>query len=402
MKVLSFTTLWPNPMQPFHGLFNRERIRTLADCCEVQVVAPIAWMASVKMLGQLYYKNNTVIPTHERLGKLEIWHPRYGVIPKVFKFSDGYLLYVSLRKFVRTVRRDFPFDLIDAYYAYPDGFAAGCLAESLGVPYTISVLGSDITLFSQERLRGALIRRTLARATRVFCVSESLKAELLSLGIPAAKIDVIENGVDCQKFAPFPQAEARRRLNLPQESRFLLSIGHLRELKGFHLLVDVVHRLHQERKSETTPVKLLLVGGDYPWDPTYKERLMRQIADAGLLDDVILAGARPPEELHLWYSAADLFCLASSREGCPNVILESLACGTPVVATPVGDIPRLVPDRRLGVLVERQAEAFYEAITQALQQTWDRTHLVQYAQGFSWEKTSQRICRIFETILTTP
>ena len=369
----------------------------MANCCDLQVVAPISWIASVKILGQFYYKNYTEVPEHETQGPLEIHHPRYFVIPKLFKFSDGYLLSVSLRKFLQELRKEFPFDLIDAYYAYPDGFAAGHLAEEMGIPYTLSVLGSDITLFSKERFRGALVRRTLMNAVRVFCVSESLKAELIPLGVSPDKIDVIENGVDCRKFAPIAKAEARHRLALPSDAKLLLSVGHLRELKGFHLLVEVVRRLNESREQGT--VKLLLVGGDYPWEPSYKERLIRQVADNGLQESVMLAGAKAPEELHLWYSAADLFCLASSREGCPNVILESLACGTPVVATPVGDIPRLVPDRGLGILVERQVEALHEGILQALKQEWDYAYIVRHAQAYSWEKTSERICRIFETLI---
>ena len=397
MKILSFTTLWPNPMQPFHGLFNRERIRTLAHYCDLRVVAPISWIASVRMLGQFYYKNYAEISRYEMQGELEIYHPRYFVLPKILKFSDGYLLSTSLRGFLHKLKKEYPFDLIDAYYAYPDGFAAGHLAQALGVPYTISVLGSDITLFGKERFRGALVRRTLFNATRVFCVSESLKAELIPLGVPPDKIDVIENGVDCQKFSPITKDEARRQLHLPSDSRILLSVGHIRELKGFHLLVEAVRRLNE--RQERGDVKLLLVGGDYPWEPSYKERLIRQIADHGLQEHIMLVGAKPPEELHLWYSAADVFCLASSREGCPNVILESLACGTPVVATPVGDIPRLIPDKGLGLLVERRVEALHEGLLQALQREWDYTHIVQHAQAYSWEKTSEKICRIFETIM---
>ncbi|PIE33102.1 hypothetical protein CSA56_13030 [candidate division KSB3 bacterium] len=399
MKILSFTTLWPNPMQPFYGLFNRERIRTLAKLCDLRVVAPVPWFMSVKWLGRYYYQNYCQLPGYEKSEDLEVFHPQYLVIPKLLKFSDAFLMHASLRTFLRNLRKEFAFDLIDAYYAYPDGVAASYLAEALGVPYTVSVLGSDITLFGKERLRGTLIRRSLQSANRVLCVSDSLKAELITThDIPSEKIDVIENGVDCQKFCPLPKIDARRQLDLPADAHILLSVGHLRELKGFHLLVEALHTL-QHSKTYSSPLKLLIVGGDYPWDPTYKDRLVRQIQEYGLQEHVVLAGAKRPDELHYWYSAADVFCLVSSREGCPNVILESLACGTPIVATPVGDIPKLVPRQDLGILVERNVESIRRGIVEALEQTWNHDGIVEYAQQFSWERTSAKICTIYEGLI---
>lgn len=399
MKVLSFTTLCPNPMQPFYGLFNRERIRALANFCELRVVAPVPWFMSVKLLRQYYYKNPSQVSNHENLGDLDIFHPRYLVIPKVMKSSDGFLMYYSLRKFLKNLHNEFAFELIDAYYAYPDGVAAGYLAKTLGIPYTVSVLGSDITLFGKEWLRGTLIRRCLLDARRVLCVSDSLKTELITtLSIPSEKIEVIHNGVDCQKFHPIAKIDARNRLNLPTNAHIILSVGHLRELKGFHLLIEAIQTLQHENAG-LLPLKLLIVGGDYPWDPTYKDRLVRQIDENDLYEQVVLTGAKSPDELHYWYSAADIFCLVSSREGCPNVVLESLACGTPVVATPVGDIPKLIPKPELGTLVERNVESIRQGIAEALERKWNHESIVEYTQQFSWKQTSAKICKIYEGLL---
>jgi teichuronic acid biosynthesis glycosyltransferase TuaC len=398
MKVLTFTTLWPNHRQPFHGLFVRERINALAKRCEVRVVAPVPWFVPIKILSEQYYKY-TQVQRYEKQGTLVVFHPRFVVPPKVGKFLDGWLMFYSLRKFVQHLRNDFPYELIDAHYAYPDGYAASRIAKELGVPYTVTVRGSDITLLAREKLRGVLIRQSLLGASRVICVAESLKKEMITtLDIPTAKIDVIENGIDCQKFHPVPKLEARRQLTLPTNAQIVLSVGHLRELKGFDLLIETIYNL-QAGRDKLPPIHLVIVGGTYSWEPSYKAHLVRRIAERGLHEVVSLVGPKKPEELKYWYSAADVFCLASSREGCPNVILESLACGTPVVATAVGGIPQIISKQELGFLVERNPESIRKGIVEALNKTWDYDKIIEHVQKhYSWERAVAKIYNSFERL----
>lgn len=384
-------------MQPLHGLFVRERINALAKLCELRVVAPVPWFIPVKFFGEKYY-NYTQVHRYEKQDTLEVFHPRYLVLPKVCKFMDGFLMLYSLCNFLKHKRNEFPYSLIDIHYAYPDGYAAGRIAKELGVPYTVTVRGSDITVFTKERLRGALIRQSLLGANRVICVSESLKTELMTLGIPSAKIAVIGNGVDYCKFSPVSKLDARRRLKLPTNAYTVLSVGHLRELKGFHLIIEAINKL-QAKRGKTPPLNLMIVGGKSPWDPSYKEFLIRQIRENGLHELVSLVGPKKPDELKYWYSAADVFCLASSHEGCPNVILESLACGTPVVATAVGGIPQIISNQELGLLVERHPESIRKGIAKALDRTWNHDKIIEYAQKhYSWEKTAAKIYNIFERL----
>lgn len=391
MKVLSFTALWPNHMQPLHGLFVRERIKALADLCELRVVAPVPWFIPVRFLGQRYYNYSQVV-RHEKQGALDVFHPRYLAIPKVFNFSDGFLMFATLRTFIQQIRNEFPFDLIDAHWAYPDGYAAWCLAKEMGLPFTLTVRGSDITAFAKERLRGYLIHRTLVNASQIICVSESLQNHLTESGIPPEKTHVIENGVDCHKFSPVPKHEARNYLNLPANAHIVLSVGHLCELKGFHLIIEAVSALQAET---ALPVYLFIVGGDA--SEPYSSILARQIAENSLHEHIFLAGPRKPDELKYWYSAADVFCLASSSEGCPNVILESLACGTPVVATKVGGIPKIIESKELGILVERNVKSICKGIAMSLEQTWDFHKISAHARHcYSWKKTAGKIYNIFE------
>ncbi|MDY0093683.1 MAG: glycosyltransferase [Candidatus Vecturithrix sp.] len=400
MNILTFSTLWPNHEQPLHGLFVRERMKIVANRCRLKVMAPVPWFLPVKWFGELYYTYSQVA-RYEKQDGLEVFHPRYLVLPKIWKVIDGFLMYYSLRHVVRKMRYQFRFDVLDAHWAFPDGYAAGRIASELGVPYTITVRGNDMTVFAQEKWRGEYIRRTLMQAGKVICVARSLQEDVLKLGIPEEKTIVLENGVDPQKFFRINREEARQKLQLSPEAQIILGIGHLSERKGFHLLIDAFEQILNQRER-TSQIHLVIVGGPLPWDPSYKDRLLYQIKEKNLSEFVSLVGAKPPEELKYWYSASDLFCLASSREGCPNVILESLACGTPVVATAVSGTPDILSDQNVGILVEQSVENIRQGIMQALEIYWNHETIIAYARkNYSWEIIADRIYDIFKTIRTS-
>src|SRR5438094_4846056 len=194
--------------------------------------------------------------------------------------------------------------------------------------------------------------QVLKRADAVVAVSQSLKDRMVSLGCPDEKITVIRNGIDAVKFMPQSRFGARQELELPSGRPILLSVGRLTENKGFHVLIDALSRFRNK-----CPDALLVIIGE----GTYQSYLKAQVRRLNLEQNVRFAGPRPHEELPKWYSAADVFCLASATEGCPNVVLESLACGCPVIATGAGGICELVTSPSFGIIVERTAEAFDRA-----------------------------------------
>lgn len=392
MNVLTYSTLWPNPVQPLHGIFIRERTKALGKLCSVRIVAPVPWFPPFKCFGQRYFKY-TLIPHFEKQEMLEVSHPRYITFPKVLKWSDGLLMYASLRHKIQSLRSDFAFDVIDAHWAFPDGYAASCIARKMGIPYILTVRGSDLSVFARDRVRRMFIRRALINAQKVVCVARSLQKLVIALGVRPEKTVVIENGIDPDKFHFIDQDEARQHLGFPVNARILLSVGHLCELKGFHLLVEAAHRLKSANaRSQNNPqLKLIIIGGDAAWDP-YQGVLERQIEEHKLQNIVTLAGPKAPEELRYWYAAADVFCLASSREGCPNVVLESLGCGTPVVGTAVGSIPDILSSPNLGVLVERNVDSIQQGVSGALRNSWNRQRIAEHAHNrYSWERTAAKV-----------
>src|SRR5262249_9158798 len=150
---------------------------------------------------------------------------------------------------------------------------------------------------------------------------------------------VIANGVDGSRFAPRDRDECRKELGLPLTGRLLVSVGHLSPRKGFHRVLAVLPELLREFPDLTFAV----VGGTE--DGFGYDAELRKVADKhGVSGHVLFAGPRPPAEVALFLGAADLFVLASAREGCPNAVWEAMACGRPVVATRVGEVDRMVPE----------------------------------------------------------
>jgi len=437
MNILTFTTLWPNTEQPNFGVFVKHRVVALnkLDDVNVRVVAPVPYFpksnsentefpfhrrdaksaecaqreeelcahsanlcASVveKALKVLLSKSTLArwqllarVPEQELIDDLPTFHPRYLVTPKLGMSFYGGWMARGAWQIVERLHAEQPFDLIDAHYAYPDGYAAVLLGERLKLPVFITARGTDINWFSRMPLIRPKIVKALNRAAGIIAVSEALKARMVEFGISAGKIAVIRNGVDREVFSPRDCNEARWRLKLDPEDRILLSVGALVSAKGFDRLIDAIALL---RKDENR-LKLFIIG-----EGSEQRALESRISNLKLENCVRLLGAKPQAELADWYSAADLFCLASHREGCPNVILEALACGLPVVAADVGGIGELIRSEMCGrVISPTTAENFAAEICIALRHLWKREEIARLAATRTWDDVAMETGNYFTT-----
>lgn len=375
MKILVFTSLYPNNVWPNHGVFIKERMRQFAkfEGYEVKVIAPVPYFPAIKLNWRWRFSQ---VARRESRNGIEVHHPRYFLTPKIGMSLYGWMMFLSVLPAVRRIQKDFDFDLIDAHYVYPDGFAAVLFGRVFKKPVVVSARGSDINLFKTFPLIRKLLRYVLRRAARVIAVSKALKEAMVQLGIPEEKISRIPNGVDPEQFYPVPKEQARRELGLPNR-RTVLSVGNLTDNKGFDLVIKsfrvLVDRFHEK------DIQLAIVG-----DGPCRSHLEKLILSLRLDGQVRMVGAVSHDKLRLWYSGADVFCLASRREGWPNVLLESLACGTPVVATAVGGIPEIISSDNVGLLSEREESKLAEAIRAALKKSWRSDEIVAYARRFTW------------------
>lgn len=390
MKVLVFTTLYPNNVWPNANVFVKERMTHFArlDGGGVKVVAPVPYFPPFKLGWR--WKFSQVAAQEIRDG-LEVYHPRYFITPKVGMALYGVMMFLSVWSLVKKIQKNFDFDLIDAHYVYPDGFAAVLLGLFFKRPVVVSARGSDINLFTKFPVIRKLIRYTLGRADRGIAVCEALKKTMVEVGVPDEKVAVIPNGVDLQKFRPAPKEESRKRLGLP-DKRLILSVGGIIPRKGFHLLVKALKILTEEL-HEPDPYLVIVGEGEY------RRELEQLVSSLGLSRQVYFAGNVSHEELYLWYSAADLFCLASDREGWPNVVMEALACGTPVVATNVWGVPEIIRSERVGLLTKRTEREIAEKISAALKKTWSSSEIREYISERTWERVALSVLEVFKSVL---
>ncbi len=378
-RILTFTSLFPDAEHPMRGVFVRERIRALAAVCPLEVVAPVQWVPPIALFERRY-GNCRRVPRFERdASGVAIHHPRFAVVPKLLKRLDGLLMGAACVDEVARIRRSFPFDLIDAHWAYPDGVAASFVAQRAGVPFTVTVRGDDINVFAEEPARGPQIRRMLARAALVIAVSEDLKARVEQLTGGRATTVVVPNGVDGTRFRPADRLAARQRLGLPMDRRVCVSVGRLHDSKRFPLLVDALARL----PAGCGDVELFVIGAPDP-EADARAAIAERISHHNLHDRVHVVGAQTPDQLVDWYNAADLYCSATIREGSPNVILEAMACGLPCVTTPVGGNREAVASADVGLLAPSDPVALGDALAAALTRSWNRAHIAERARRRTW------------------
>jgi glycosyltransferase involved in cell wall biosynthesis len=386
LRILSLSCVYPNPRDKGLGLFVRARLQRMAELAQVKVIAPVA---------QFDYANSgktrSNVPLERWDREIEVVHPGWLYPPGGYALNAG-LLYLRLLPLVRQIEKDFKFQIIDSHFAFPDGIAACMLANRFGVPFTVTLRGNE-TMHAQYALRRRLMGWSLRKASRVIVLSHKLEEFALSLGVDRQRIKVIPNGVDSQIFRPVDRAATREKYALAG-AKMILCAGTLIERKGHHRVVRAVAAL---RKSGLD-VRLLIAGG-VGREGNYEDEIRKQIADADLQTNALLLGEVSPEELARLMSAADVFCLASSREGWPNVVHEAMACGTPVVATDVGAVCDLIPSTDYGfVVLQSDDEPLARALQLALMKGWDRDRIAAWAHSRSWERVAADVLAEFQDV----
>lgn len=370
MKTLFFTNLYPFAQQPTRGMFNVQVFRAIARHCEARVVTPLPWWTRWRRPGEW------LVAPHETTTGIEARFPTYWTVPRYALAWNARAMYRSMRPHVRRLHREFPFEAILAAWAYPDAVAAAYLARDYHCPLVINVLGSDLNALGQDDRCKPQIRWAMEQAQRVIVVSHALKERVIELGVSADKVLVQHNGVDGEKFRLQDRTEVRARLGLPGETRRVCYVGNFVPEKGVDVLVEAMAVLLQRGE---TGVHLSLIGSG-SLEPT----LRAFVQTNGLAEQVQFHGRKPHSEIPDWMSATDVFCLPSRREGCPNVVLEALSAGRPVVASAVGGVPELL-DARQGALVPAgDAERLASALTETLARDWSPEALRATVAGRSW------------------
>lgn len=387
LRTLLFSTLYPSSVRPGLGIFVETRLRELLASGQVQtkVVAPVPWFFSTNSrFGD--YARMAKTPRRETYHGIDVLHPRYLLPPKVGMSIAPFVLAAgAVGAVARLLDEGYDFDLIDAHYYYPDGVAAALLAKYFNKPFAVTARGSDINLLANYAVPRKLIRWAGDQALASIGVSSAMTGAMASLGLPVSRLTTLPNGVDLVRFSPMAKPQARALLGW-SSAPTLLSVGNLVVNKGHHLAIEALNQL---------PGFNLVIVGLGP----ERQALQALATRMGLNARVTLVGEVAQKNLAPYYSAADILVLASSREGWPNVLLESLACGTPVVATDVGGVPEIIQKDSVGRLMKKPTSA---DLVDAVKQLWccypDPSAIRAYAEKFSWQSTTVAQLSLFESI----
>ena len=376
MRVLSFSYCFPNHAKPSWGMFVYQRLAALAKQEELQVCSPVPWFPA------LTNRRGNLGPAKESWNGLTVHRPRFFYFPGVFKNQDARLYALGLRRWLRGLCIDWRPDVLDAHFVWPDGVGVASLAKEMKIPYVITLRGKlyeCLPIPSQHRQCAA----TLRDASAVISNSSLMANEARKLGASVDHLVVIPNGIDHEQFQPKDKLTCRRELGLPLNGRIIVTVAHLGHRKGHHEVIRALADLPDD-------VRLVIVGGSAQGGTP--EKLRALASEVGVEDRLILPGPQPYEKVPIYFSAADASVLASYREGCPNAVLESLACGTPVVASDVGAVRDILPEPDVGRIVPPQEIGpLRDALVDVLDRQWDPEEVVRASRVKSWDEVAREV-----------
>lgn len=386
MKILVFSKIFPNALEPHFGTFVFDETKALAQIHEIQVVAPIPWFPEFKFFKNWYTYSQ--IPEKESIDNIPVYHPTYLVTPKFGRAFYGHFLWMGLQNTIERIHNEFKFDLILAHYAYPEGFAAAQFSKKYNCPLILKIHGSDINVDANYWGRRIGVVKALRAADMILSVSEALKDKIIKLGIPAAKVRRLYNAVD-SNFTVLDQNLCRQKLNLSPEKKYILFIGNLIPIKGIQNLIDVFQKY---LLNENPEANLLIIGAG-----PLRKLLEKKIEKINSGNRISILGARPHSEIPVWMNASDLLCLPSYSEGFPVTLIEARACGLPFVASRVGGIPELINPEDTDLLVPPGEN---DALGRALKQKLNDLKFSQGPRVSHFTRTWRNVAEETSAILT--
>lgn len=397
MKILFVSNLFPSAVAPGMASYNRQLMAALAMRADVRVVAPVAWFPAQRIL-----RGRRLPPKSETLAGIPVTHPRFFYTPGVLIHQHWRFYRASVARHLRRVIAEFAPDHVVAGFLYPDGAAVLSLCQAMGIPCTVRVNGSDFRLrMTQPRFRHQVLR-VLHSAEAVFCPGQALKRDILAAGTERSRIFAFNNGVDHGLFKVQPKAEAMDRLlatgsaitakvmdRLKGGAQAVLYVGHLRHVKGTDRMLHAFQTFG--RTPEGEKAVLVVIGHG-----NMLVQLKREAELCGMGERICFIGDRPHAEVALWMNTADCLCLPSRSEGMPNVVVEALASGLPVVATDVGEVPFLLSEGVNGTVI-RTGECTDAAIedhlargiSHVLRRSWDRSIIADSVAHMTWPRAAE-------------
>ena len=394
LKILATSFLFPNSLYPNRGIFVLNRLKAVSKYVEVKVINPVPWFPLSSRSKR--YHDYDRIPRKETIDGIEVFHPRFFSVPFTLKSLTAGNYCRAVAQLARRLHDSWRFQVVDMHWTFPDLVAGRELQRCLGCKQIITVRGVSALSLNEQTWRAKEIHRLLPGVDRVITLSNILADHCRSIGVPKTKITTIRNGVDSSRFRFIPQNECRQTLGLPSDQRIILGIGYLTPNKGFDRIIKALPELNQR----FGPTSLYLIGPDGSFAQGDCSSTLFSLAKSlGLDNRVHFAGSVANDQLMDWYNAADCFCLSSHNEGCPNVVLEALASGCPVVATDVGAVSEIISDDFLGRLTPNSADGVQNGLVNALGRIFVRDRIAKHMKTFDWDWCAQQVINVYDSTI---
>lgn len=379
LRILSLSTLYPSAARPNFGVFVERQMQAVMRCGDVDLVMvnPLGvppWPLSRHPL----YAPLRQLRFDEQRGGVRVLRPRFRLFPGIGGRWNAALVKSAVLPLARRLHAEQPFDLIDAQFFYPDGPAAVSIGQALGLPVSIKARGADIHHWGRGKGTALQVLDAALGADGLLAVAQGLADDMAALGIPRDRITLHRTGLDRTVFRPLDRAACRTQLDLPADAPVLATVGALIPRKGQIFAIEALAHL---------PGAILLLAGAGP-----DEAALRAAAEThGVGNRVRFLGPVPHGDLPAVLSAADVFVLPTASEGLANAWVEALACGTPVVTTPIPGARELLTDPAWGRMAERDGVAIAEAVKGLLAARPARDEVLRGAEGFSWEANAEAL-----------
>ncbi len=388
-NIIILSNLFPTQVDNTRGIFTLQIAKQLSQLCNIQVVCPLPYFPrwnSLKRFEQWY--KLAQVPVKYLYDGIQVYSPKYLMIPKISEHIHASLVFPAVLRCLLSLKNQCGIDLVNAHWLYPDGVSAVWACKVLRIPIVLTALGCDVNHYPNKFIIGNQIKKAVRGCDGVTAVSTELALKMEQWSIPQGSVSVIRNGVDVSLFRLYEKKECRKRLAIPSDGKIILFVGRLSSEKGFDTLINSISILKQNGGEQFSVV----VVGDGPERGQYET----QIKKNGLTNQFIFKGFREHSEIPYWYGASDLLCLPSIREGCPNVVLESLASGRPVIASRVGGIPEMIADSENGFLfTPGNHHELANKLDLGISMNWSDQGLRQTVDDNSWAKVAEQYFKLY-------
>ncbi len=397
MRILAISHLFPTVASPAYGIWVPRQLSAMVQGgAQVDVLIPAVLAPRILRVFPRWRKYNHLT------GTCEFNELRTHVIPYARPTGNwyyrwaGHVLYRAALSIALAWHRVTPYDIIYATCIFPDGDAAVHLGKRLGIPVCCLAIGSDVNVYpdiSKTMFRHFV--RIVNNLDGMLACGEGLAHRVES--VSNRPTPVVHGVVEADVFKPAADRESlRESLGFKREQLVLLFVGGLKKTKGVYELIESLRGLLYLHPK--TVLKIIGTGIEL-------DGLRKEAESNGLEECVEFVGAVGPNEVARWMQASDVLVLPSYSEGMPNVVMEAMACGTPVVATTVGGLPRAVGECEGVELVKPQSvEELTDALHRVLANEEIRVRMgaaaLAWSPRFSAKQSAQRILTYLDDLVS--